>query len=201
MKRFYGLAGTVLAMIGLALSTTGCLEMAVGATAAGGVAAAQERSVGGAIDDKTLLIRVNEKILRKDERLFGRVDVDVLESRVLLTGVVPTPEDRVEAARLAWQADGVKEVLNELQVDDKSGILDFAKDSWITTQLRAKMLADRFVFDINYTIDTVNGTVYVLGIAQNQAELERVTNHARNLSGVRKVISHAKLKTDASRGS
>ena len=118
---------------------------------------------------------------------------------MLLTGVVLTPEDRIEAGRLAWTVNGVKEVLNEVAVSDKSSVADFAKDTWITTQLRTKLLGDRLVSDINYSIETVNGTIYLMGIAQSEAELERVTGHARTIRGVQRVVSHVRLKTDPAR--
>ncbi|MDP7392270.1 MAG: phospholipid-binding domain-containing protein, partial [Alphaproteobacteria bacterium] len=52
---------------------------------------------------------------------------------------------------------------------------------------------------INYSIDTVNGHVFIMGIAQEQKELDRVLDHARDVSYVRRVTSHAVLKSDPSR--
>ncbi len=179
----------------------GCTSFILGAATAGGVAFAQERSIGAAIDDKTIQLQINAELLRYDEVLFRQVDVESIEGRVVLTGAVSTPEKRLEATRIAWQPNGVKEVANELQVTDKGGVGDFAKDTWITTQLRTKLLTDTEIFDINYTVETVNGTVYLLGIAKTQAELDRVTDHARNIGGVVKVVSHVRLKDDRSRKS
>jgi osmotically-inducible protein OsmY len=65
-----------------------------------------------------------------------------------------------------------------------------------TTQLRSKLLLDKNVRAINFNVETVNGVVYLIGIAQDQAELERVTNHARTITNVVKVVSHARLKDD-----
>lgn len=180
----------------VAFGLMGCSVPAavVGAGASVGIAAAQERSVGEAIDDTTINLKISSNLLQKDEALFRRVGVEVLQGRVLLTGNVPEPEQRVEAVRLAWRAEGVKEILNEIQVNDTSSLLDFAKDGWISTQLRAKILGDREITDINYSVETVNGVVYLLGIAQNEDELQRVTNHARNIRGVVKVVSHVSMK-------
>jgi osmotically-inducible protein OsmY len=84
-------------------------------------------------------------------------------------------------------------------VTDEGDVVDFAKDTWITTQLRTKILTDTEIFDINYTVETVNGVVYLLGIAKTQEELDRVTDHARNINGVVKVVSHVRLKEDPAR--
>lgn len=188
-----------LILLAAAAALQGCAAAAVGAGATAGVAIAQERSVGAAVDDATIALNVNSALLQKSESLFTKVGVEVVEGRVLLTGAVLTPEDRVEAGRLAWTVRGVKEVLNEIEVSNKNTIVDYAKDAWITAQLRTKLIGDRLVSDINYSIETVNGVIYLMGVAQNEAELQRVTNHARNISGVNRVVSHVRLKTDPTR--
>ena len=114
-----------------------------GAGATAGVAVAQERSVGDAVDDASIQLAINEALLKKDEKLFSSVGIEVVEGRVLLTGSVAKPEDRVEAARLTWQVDGISEVLNEIQVSNRGGLVNYLKDGKITTQLRFQMLRDR----------------------------------------------------------
>lgn len=184
----------------LALSACGGPGMVAGGAATAGIAVSQERSVGTAIDDTGIQLQIKHYLLEASDDLFIRVGSEVHEGRVLLTGVVPTAEDRVEAVRLTWQAKGVLEVLNEIQVSDRDGIIDYFKDVKITTQLRYQMLRDRDVSDINFSVETVNGIVYLMGIARNQSELERVTTHARNVAGVQKVISHVRLSDDKRRG-
>ena len=171
----------------------------IGAGATAVAVASDERTVGRQVDDLGLEISINHRLLQKSEVLFRKVEVEANEGRVLLTGSVPTAEDRDEVSRLAWGVEGVKEVLNELQVADSS-LGGYAKDSWIITQLRAKLLTDRDVLDLNYTIDSVNGIVYLIGIAQDQAELDRAIGHARTISGVQQVVSHVRLKEDPKRG-
>ncbi len=194
-RKVWLLLGLVVAAGGLG----GCTGVILGIGTAGGVACVQERSVGAAIDDKTIQLQINAELLRQDEVLFRQVDVEAVEGRVVLTGAVATSEKRLQATRIAWQASGVKEVANELQVTDKGGVVDYAKDVWITTQLRTKILTDTEIFDINYTVETVNGVVYLLGIAKTQTELDRVTGHARTIRGVAKVVSHVRLKADPGR--
>ncbi len=201
----YSVGGGLTAAIMLAVAalSAGCTPtgVAVGAGASVGVAAVQERSIGDAIDDNVINVEINHLLLQKSQDLFRQVAIDVVEGRVLLTGSVPLPEHRVDAARLSWQADGVREVINEIQVNDRSGVIDFARDAWITTQLSAMLLRDREISDINYNIETVNSVIYLIGIAQHDQELERVTSHARTIAGVRKVISHVRLKDDPRRRS
>ena len=181
------------------ISLSGCAELLIGAAATTGVAIAEERSVGDAVDDLTIRAELNHLFFQDDVELFGDVSFSVIEGRVLLKGSVPTPDDRIRALRLAWQAAGVREVINELQVADDSGILDYARDTWISAQLKGKLLVDGDVLSINYSVETVDGTVYLLGIAQDEAELARVTEHARSIEDVKRVVSHVVLKDDRHR--
>jgi osmotically-inducible protein OsmY len=178
----------------------GCIGVAVGAGAATGVAAAEERGIKNAANDKGIQLAINDRYLKENQYVWRKLSVTVIEGRVLLTGVVGTEYSRDEATRLAWAAsDRINEVINEVQVTSSGDLLDSANDSWITTQLRAKIATDKEIVDINYSIDTVNGTVYLIGLAQSDAEIVKVTDHARTIKGVRKVISHVWLKTDPRR--
>jgi osmotically-inducible protein OsmY len=113
---------------------------------------------------------------------------------VLVSGVVPTQEMRLEAIRVAWMPDGVKEVINEVRVEGESGGVDtFAVDTWISTELKAKLIFDAEVSSINYSIETVHGVVYLMGVAQSPVELNRVIEHARNIAYVERVVSYVRL--------
>jgi len=201
MKTWAGKICLSMALAALVGSLGGCTSMVIGTGATFGLAAAQERSVGQAVDDVAILAEINHYLLQRSEILFARVDIEVIEGRVLLTGNVKKPEDRAEVTRMAWQAKGVREVLNELEINDQSTLRDYAKDVWITSQLKIKLLGDTDISAVNYTVDTLNGVVYLFGIAQSQEELDRATGHARNISGVAKVVSHVVLKDDPKRKS
>ncbi|MBT5046972.1 MAG: BON domain-containing protein [Rhodospirillaceae bacterium] len=186
-----------------AMLLPGCNSIAVGTGAGAAVAsaAAEERGIASVVTDLTITTTINKLWLEHDSDFFTQIDATVKEGRVLLTGIVPTQKKRVDAVRLVWHARGVKSVINEIQVSNAGGIATFARDSWITTQLVSRLSLDLNIKNINYTIETVNSTVYVMGIAQDSAELERVTNHARQVRYVRRVVNHARLKNDPRRKS
>ncbi len=192
----HAFAGFVVMLALTALVAQGCTKQgaALGGAAAVGVVIAQERSVGDAVNDAVIRATINELLIRNDFKLFRDVEIEVVEGRVLLAGNVRGPQDRVKAVRLTWRAAGVKEVLNEIEVRAKGGIGNYARDSWISTQFLYKLLLDKDIRALNYNVDTVNGVVYLIGIAQSPAELKRATNHARAIPYVRKVVSHVRLK-------
>ena len=176
------------------VTLSGCVGAAVGGGAAVGVAAYQERGVEGAARDLSITSDIRERWFRHDHTLATNVGVEVYEGRVLVTGAIPDPQMRADAVRIAWQADGVQEVINELQEVDSS-VVNTARDTWITTQLETRITFDKDIYAVNYAIETVNDFVYLIGIAQNQTELDRVIAHAKDIKHVRKVISHVRIKT------
>ncbi|MBV1934776.1 MAG: BON domain-containing protein [Parvibaculaceae bacterium] len=171
----------------------------IGAGATAGIAVVQERGTDEAFDDLTIQLRLNSIFLEEDSGLFASISTHVVEGRVLLLGVVATPEDRIRAAKLAWQTEGVVEVINEINVESETSLSQASKDLYITTSLRARLLGDGEVSAVNYKVETVRGTIYLLGISQNKNELVRVISHARDISGVRNIVTHVKDKSDQSR--
>jgi osmotically-inducible protein OsmY len=92
--------------------------------------------------------------------------------------------------------EGVRRVDNEIEVTDQTGWLDRPKDIYIRTEIAADLLTDRSIKDVNYTIDVVNGVVYLTGVAQNQTELDRVVARANRFQGVKRVENYVVLKDD-----
>ncbi len=187
MARRFGMSGTTTAalLLGAALALSGCAGAVVGAGATAGVSLAQERSIGAAIDDASISTQLSASLLEDSFQLFRDVDHEVVEGRVLLTGKVGEQESRLRAEAMAWKIEGVKEVANAIQVTTEGGFQSFARDVRISTELRGKIIGDPDVNGINYSLETVNGTIYLIGIAQDEAELNRVIRHARNIEGVR----------------
>lgn len=168
---------------------------AVGIGATAGVAASQERGFQGALTDSRIRLEINHLLLQESETLYSDIHLQVQEGRVLLSGTVPDPQARVTAVRLTWQAPGVREVINEIEVADDSSVSDYGLDTWLATQLKSTLLFDNKVQSINYSIEVVNQSIFLMGIAQDKDELQRVIDHAKNLEYVRRVVSYVKIKT------
>lgn len=177
-----------------ALTLPGCAGTVIGAGATAGTAAMEERGISGAADDTAIRLRLNALYSGEDERLWRKIGFQVYGGRVLLTGALDTPAMQAKAVQLAWQADGVTEVINEIEVAESGGLTGYGRDTWIATQLKSKLLFDKEVSSINYSIDTVRGKVYLIGLAQSRQELDRVINHARSIDYVQKVVSYVKIK-------
>ncbi len=132
-------------------------------------------------------------------RYFAEMASEVHEGRVLLVGTIRTPQDRIRASQIAWQVEGVSEVVNELQVAEEQSILAYMNDARISNQLRLRLLTARDVWESNFDFETVNSVVYILGVARDQKELEYVAELAATVGGVERVVSHALLANDPRR--
>ena len=159
----------------------------------------KEKGIKEAMSDGMIDAAINKEYINHDVNMFLNVEIEVVEGRVLLTGSVKKTKHRMDAIKIAWKVLGVREVINEIEVTDKGGIKQYLIDVKIKTQIRYKVIADRKISSINYNFEVVNGNLYIIGIAQNKKELKRVVEHANDISGVFKVVSHVMMKEDSRR--
>jgi len=169
------------------------MGVATGVAVGVGASAAQEGGLSRVYNDAKIQVAINDLWFQHNVDMFRKLDLTVKQGRVLITGVVQDPEHRVEAVRLAWQPKGVSQVINEIRVSDSAGLVEYAKDAWISARLRTAITLDKNVQSINYSIDTVQGSIYLMGFAQNQAELNRVIEIARTIKNVERVVSYVKV--------
>lgn len=186
---------TSVGLIGSLALLTACEPVAIGGAGAGVVdVATQDRGIKGTLSDTNIRTKIDALWLQKSGSLFANVGLAVQNGQVLLTGSVLTPETRAEAARLAWEVRGVTAVFNEIKVGEPHSFKDASNDVWISTKVRSALVATENIHSNNYSVTTFNGVVYLMGIAQNQQELNRAINVITNIKGVRKVISHMIVK-------
>ncbi len=175
---------------------SGCAPAVIGVGTAAVTASSTEKGLSTSVADGLIFTKIQDNFLRTDASLPTVVDVTVNDGAVLLTGKVKTPEEKVLATKLTWEVRGVREVVNEIQVIDKSSIKDIAKDLAASAQLRGKLIADNSVSSLNFSIDVVNGTVYMSGVAADAEEMNRVVSHARELRFAQQVVNYITLRTD-----
>lgn len=160
----------------------------IGATAVTTKVATDPRTVGTQIDDETQEEKVLQTI-RQDQQLKteARINVVSYNGRILLIGQVPNENLKDIATNLAKGVDNVSEVYNELRIRPKISLDQISKDSWITTQIKSKLLVNSGVKATDVKVITENSEVFLMGsLTQNQADA--AVEVARNISGVTKVI-------------
>jgi len=177
-----------------AMPLSGCIPIAIGGAASAGYVASQERGISGQVSDTAINAQIVQKWREFNPDMARQLTIDVYQGRVLIVGPVSNPEYADEAVKRAWQVEGVKEVNADVAVASHQTFSGEVRDSLISKELRTKIIFDSEVKSLNYNIDAVNGTVYLMGSARSQSELDRVTEYARNISGVRRVVSYVKIR-------
>ncbi|QXK91741.1 BON domain-containing protein [Neoehrlichia mikurensis] len=178
----------------LMISQTSCTAILAGlAVTTGAIVTLQDRSVGDTIDDTAILIKINKGLFKIG--VFSSVTVKVNEGRVLLLGNVKSLEKRISAEKIAWQQKDVREVVNEISVEKNvSNLKELTIDSIISTQVKARIIGSKGVKSMNYSVSTINGIVYLMGISQDKKELDTVVSAARRVKGVKQVVSYVRFK-------
>ena len=188
------LVPVLLLLASFALS--GCAGAVIGVGSAAVAASTTEKGISTSVSDGVIFTKLHDKFIQADASLSTVVDVTVNDGAVLLTGKVKTPDEKVLATKLAWEIKGVREVVNEIQVTDQSSIKDVAKDLAASAQLRGKLIADPNISSLNYSIDVVNGTVYLSGVASNASEMNKVVTHAQELRFAQQVVNYIIIESD-----
>ena len=179
-----------------ALALSGCAGAVIGVGTAAVAASTTEKGFSTSVSDGVIFAKLKDRFIQQNASLLTSADVSVNDGAVLFTGKVKTPEDKIQATRLAWEIKGVREVVNELQVTDTSSIKDIAKDLAASATLRGKMIADKDISSLNFSIDVVNGIVYLSGVASTPEEMGKVISHAENLRFAQEVVNYIILAQD-----
>lgn len=183
-------AFVVLAALGAASMMSGCAAVGVAGAAGGAVLGLQDRTIGRGIDDAATSSAIKARLIAYDAAAYSRVDVEVAEGQVLLSGTTGADQNRLDAERIAWGVNGVETVANQITVGRNRGLVGSTHDQWITARVRAKIVADKAIKGLNINIETQDGVVYLMGLARTEEELRRTAEAASYVGGVRKVVSY-----------
>mgnify|MGYP001228527626 FL=1 len=156
----------------------------------------KQKGLGTTINDNIIKTKISNFIFKFDENLIPDTKVFVNNGSVLLTGKVEFPENKIEITKLAWSVKGVKEVNNELQVIDKSSIKNIARDVASLGEIRARLITDKSINSLNFSIDVVNDKVYLSGVAKDKSEMIRVKDHAVSARFIKEVYNYIILDND-----
>lgn len=184
--------------------STSCVETVVLGSAATGVVVVREKTAANTAKDLLIATKLTAKFIANGLKNPGNsIEFNVDEGRVLLTGIARNVKKANLASELAWKISDVKEVIDEIQLREDSvhfrDISSAAADYAITTTIETKLLFNHNIPSVNYQITTVDGVVYLLGVASNQRELDYVLSVISKIRGVEKVINHAILLNDPRR--
>ena len=181
----------ILLMINIGCSPVGVLASGGSATM---VVAEGDRSLGTVVDDATIKLNLSAKFLKSENSLFLDVNSNVTEGRVLLTGLVDIQEIRIEAVRKVWEISGVKEVINEIEVGDKTTLKEYMNDLWINTQVKSLAAKTIGLRSFSYNFETIKGKVYIAGITSRPEQLQAIVESTKTIKGVKEIVNYVIIK-------
>jgi len=158
--------------------------------------ATDPRSLGTQIDDSIMEKNLLTRLTMEEKKYFLSVKTKVLDGRIFITGKVDNPEEKLKITKIAWETSGVRSVRNDIKIKEKFNFKQSAKDTLITSQLRAALIVNKNIKSGNYQIDTYKKNIYIYGIARNRDELEIVVDEANSILDVNKVIASILLVED-----
>lgn len=181
----------LLAAIGAALAFAatlgGCAVAVIGAGAAAGYSAMEDRrSAGTRIEDEGIELRAGNRL---DQRFGFKVHVNVTayNRAVLLTGEVPDAATREEVEKLVAAVPNVRAITNELAIGELSSLPARTGDSVVTSNVKARFLGAKRFNPVHVKVVTEAGVVYLLGMVTD-AEADAAAEIARTTDGVKKVV-------------
>ena len=172
--------GTALACL------VGCVPLLVGGAVMGGLVATDRRTSGTVLEDEGIELKSAARIR---ENVGERVHVNVTSynRQVLLTGEVPSAQDKQLVEQAVAQVENVRNVVNELAVLGGSTLTQRSSDAVVTGRVIAALLDARDLFSNSFKIVTERGITYVMGRV-TQREANRATDIITSIPGVQKVV-------------
>ena len=175
-----------LALAGALFSLSGCFPLMVGGAVTGALVASDRRTSGIVVEDNTIQIKASNRI---DENLGDRVHVNATSynRQLLLTGEVPSEQDKQLAEKVVSGVENVRGVVNEIAVLGNSTLSQRSSDALVSSRVKANLIDAKDLFANAFKITTERGTVYLMGRV-TQREANRATEVISGTSGVQRVV-------------
>ena len=183
MNRFRAIGA---ALIILALQ--GCAPLVTDDTAGGIATPADKHTPTTLIDDEEIELKIAGALDNNRETRTAHINVTSFNGIVLLSGEVPTPALRAAVEAIALKTDKVREVHDELTVGPNSSFSSRTLDTWITTKIVSKLVADQGTAAAHIKVITEAGTVFLMGRV-NRTQAARAIAAARTTSDVKRIIT------------
>lgn len=154
-----------------------------------GNAAISEKGVKSSIDDALIYTKIKTELLKLKISNVTNISISVSQGRVLLVGTIKGNNERLAIIKELWKIKGVKEIFNEIKIDEVYDITNKTKDLILESKVKTLLLLNFEIYSNNYSIEAYKGTIYVLGIAKDLEEREIIENYIKNISGVKKIVT------------
>ena len=180
-------SGLALVLLGSTMGAlTACIPLVMGGAVVTGLVASDRRTTGSVVEDEGIELRSASRI-RENLGERGHVNVTSYNRQVVLTGEVPSAQDKQLVEQIVAGVDNVRHIVNELAVAGNSTLSQRSTDSLVTGRVKAALLDARDLFSNSFKITTERGTVYMMGRVTAR-EAARATDVISATTGVQRVV-------------
>ena len=176
-----------LTLAGTVLSLSACFPLLLGGAVTGGVLVASDRRTSGTVlEDNAIQLKASNRI---GDNLGDRVHVNVnsYNRQVLLTGEVPSVQDKQLVEKVVSGVENTRGVVNELAVLGNSTLTQRSNDALVTSRVKGNLVDARDLFANSFKVTTERGTVYLMGRV-TQREANRATEVVSGTTGVQRLV-------------
>jgi osmotically-inducible protein OsmY len=186
MNKIFQCAALALVIAASVSSLTACFPLMVGGAVMGGMVATDRRTSGTVVEDEGIELRAGSRIR---ENLGERVHVNITSynRQVLITGEVPSAQDKQLVEKVVAGVDNVQTIVNELAVMGNSTFTQRSSDALVTGRVKANLLDAKDLFANSFKVTTERGTTYLMGRV-TQREAKRATDIISGTSGVQRLV-------------
>ena len=181
------LFAAIAAIGALAASLQACAPLIIGSAMVGGTLVATDRRTSGTqLEDEGIELRSLNRI-RENFVERAHINVNSYNRQVLLTGEVPTEQDKRLVEQVVSRVENVQKIVNELGVLGNSSLSQRSSDTLVTARVKAGFVDAKDLFANAFKVVTERGTTYLMGRV-TQREAARATEITRAVSGVQRVV-------------
>lgn len=173
----------------LCILSAACVPVAfMAGSTAGGALIYDKRGVATMIEDRDIANEAWKKINNDPElRKQAHISVSSFNRVVLMVGQAPTEQLRNHAYDLVNSIQGIKRIYNRVSIEAPTSKSRQAEDAWITTKVKAKMVAEKGLKSSQIKVVTEDGVVYLLGLVTHK-QSDIASTVASQVTGVEQVV-------------
>ncbi|MBC7379246.1 MAG: BON domain-containing protein [Burkholderiaceae bacterium] len=186
LRRLVRVALAALSFAALATSLPGCIPLLAGGAVVGGMAATDRRTSGAQVEDEGIELRASSRV-RDALGERAHINITSYNRQVLITGEVPSEQDKQSVESLVSRVPNVRATVNELAVLGNSTLAQRSSDTLVTGKVKASLVDAKDLFANAFKVVTERGVVYLMGRVTPR-EAERATAITRSVGGVQRVV-------------
>lgn len=195
MKNTLQRAGLVLVLAGSTLvSLSGCFPLVAGGVVTGALVASDRRTAGTVAEDQGIEVKAANRV---QDNLGDRVHVSITSynRQVLITGEVPSAQDKQLVEKVVSGVENVRNVVNELAILGNSTLTQRSSDALVTGRVKAGLIDAKDLYANSFKVVTERGTTYIMGRV-TQREANRATDIIRGTDGVQRLVRVLEILTE-----